>query len=85
MNLDTDKIDDAVLALLWLGLHDANRAWKGFDWGAMERLHTKGFISNPRGKTKSVVLSKIGLERAEELLQCLFADDADTGSTKSQS
>ena len=31
--LDTDKIDRAVLALLCLGLHDVNRAWKGFDWG----------------------------------------------------
>ena len=26
MELDTDKIDDAVLALLYLGLHDAARA-----------------------------------------------------------
>jgi Domain of unknown function (DUF6429) len=76
MNLDTNKIDDAVLALLWLGLHDEKRAWKGFDWNAMERLHTKGFISNPRGKTKSVVFSKIGIERAEELLQRLFSVDA---------
>ena len=27
---DTDRIDDAVLALLCLGLHDGFRAWKGF-------------------------------------------------------
>jgi hypothetical protein len=31
MELDLAKIDDAVLALLQLGLHDGNRAWKGFD------------------------------------------------------
>jgi len=32
MEIDTDRIDDAVLALLLLGLHDGDRAWKGFDW-----------------------------------------------------
>lgn len=31
MEHDTNKIDDAVLALLFLGLHDGVRAWKGFD------------------------------------------------------
>jgi hypothetical protein len=55
MNLDDDKIDEAVLALLLLGRHDIARAWKGFDWDAMNRLHEKGFISDPRGKAKSVV------------------------------
>src|SRR3954469_10770431 len=32
MALDTDKIDEAVLALLYLTRHDHWRAWKGFDW-----------------------------------------------------
>ena len=31
MEIDTDKIDEAVLALLYLTLHDRFRAWKGFD------------------------------------------------------
>jgi len=31
MEIDSDRIDDAVLALLYLGLHDRSRAWKGFD------------------------------------------------------
>jgi hypothetical protein len=31
MALDTDRIDDAVLALLYLTLHDQDRAWKGLD------------------------------------------------------
>jgi hypothetical protein len=31
VELDTNKIDDAVLALLFLGLHDGARARKGFD------------------------------------------------------
>jgi hypothetical protein len=45
MNLDDEKIDRAVLALLFLGLHEERRAWKGFDWDAMNRLHEKGYIS----------------------------------------
>jgi len=39
MQIDTDKIDEAVLALLFLTLHDGVRAWKSFDWDAMNRLH----------------------------------------------
>ncbi len=76
MELDTKKIDDAVLALLYLGLHDGARAWKGFDWDAMDRLHQKGYISNPRGKVKSVVFTEDGLERAKRLLEKLFSKDA---------
>ena len=72
MELDTSKIDDAVLALLYLGLHDGARAWKGFDWEAMNRLHQKGYITEPRGKAKSVVFTEEGLERATRLLQELF-------------
>lgn len=76
MSLDTDKIDRAVLALLCLGLHDVNRAWKGFDWEAMDRLHAKGFISEPRGKAKSVVFTEEGLREAERLLQELFSAES---------
>jgi hypothetical protein len=72
VELDTDKIDDTVLALLYLGLHDGMRAWKGFDWAATDRLHEKGYIEDPRGKAKSVVFTEEGLERAERLLEQLF-------------
>lgn len=82
MKLDDDKIDNAVLALLRLGLHDGVRAWKGFDWDAMERLHAKGFIGNPRGKTKSVVFTEAGLARSQELLQLLFSTDAQDAATQ---
>src|SRR6266446_328398 len=47
MTIDNDRIDDAALALLHLGLHDKYRAWKGFDWDAMNRLYEKGYISDP--------------------------------------
>lgn len=72
MELDTNKIDDAVLALLYLGLHDRDRAWKGFDWEAMNRLHERGYITEPRGKAKSVEFTEDGLERARGLLEKLF-------------
>ena len=75
MTLDNDKIDRAVLALLYLGLHDVGRAWKGFDWEAMNRLHEKGFISDPRGKAKSVAFTEEGLIEARRLLQELFSID----------
>jgi hypothetical protein len=73
MAIDTDKIDDTVLALLYLTLHDGDRAWKGFDWETMNRLHEKGLISSPIGKTKSVALTDEGLEKSKRLFNELFA------------
>ncbi len=70
-----DRIDNAVLALLLLGLHDGDRAWKSFDWEAMDRLHRKGLISNPVGKAKSVVFTEEGLEAAKRLHEALFVKD----------
>ena len=77
MEIDEDKVDDAVLALLRLTLHDGQRAWKGFDWEALGRLHRKGMILDPVGRAKSVVLTDEGLRRAEELLAALFAKAPD--------
>jgi hypothetical protein len=76
MKLDTDKIDRAVLALLYLGLHHGDRAWKGFDWEVMNRLHEKGFICDPRGKAKSVVFTDEGLAAARRLLHELFSAES---------
>ncbi|MFY9294290.1 MAG: DUF6429 family protein [Methylorubrum rhodinum] len=70
---DLDRIDDAVLALLQLTLHDINRAWKGHDWGALGRLHDKGPIGDPVGKVKSVWLTEEGMERSAALFEQLFA------------
>jgi hypothetical protein len=72
MQIDEQKIDEAVLALLCLTLHEGDRAWKSFDWDAMNRLHEKGFISNPVGKAKSVALTEEGLAEAERLFNALF-------------
>jgi hypothetical protein len=73
MDIDENRIDDAVLALLLLGLHDARRAWKSFDWNSFDRLHAKGLISDPVGKTKSVMFTDEGPERARALFQEMFA------------
>ena len=60
MDIDTKKIDETVLALLRLTLYDGTRAWKGFDWDTMKRLHQTGFISDrssltsPRAPVRSV-------------------------------
>ena len=72
MTINKDKVDDAALALLYLTLHDDNRAWKGFDWGVMDRLHEKGMISDPAGKAKSVVFTHEGLERSKRLFKEMF-------------
>jgi len=71
-SLDHDRIDDTILSLLLLGQHDGQRAWKGFDWGAMDRLHKKGMISDPKGRAKSVDLTDEGLIEAERLFAVLF-------------
>jgi hypothetical protein len=77
MDLDEDMIDAAVLTLLRLTLHDGQRAWKGFDWDSMDRLHKKGWITDPVGKAKSVVFTDEELERSEQLLQQLFGKGSD--------
>jgi Domain of unknown function (DUF6429) len=72
MEFDRDKIDEAVLALLYLGRYDDIRTWKTFDWQAMDRLHAKGIISDPVGKAKSVMFSEEGLRQSERLFNQLF-------------
>lgn len=73
MEIDEDKIDEAALALMYLTLHDKFRAWKQIDWDVTNRLHEKGFICDPVGKSKSVVLTDDGLKKSEELFTKLFS------------
>ena len=77
MEVDEDKIDQAVLALLHLTLHDDNRAWKGHDWDALDRLYQTGMIDNPRSKTKCVRLTEAGLAESERLFTKLFGKAED--------
>ena len=76
MECDQDKIDEVVLALLYLTLHDEVRAWKGHDWDTLDHLHAKGYISNPATSAKSVVFTEEGLERARQLFEKHFGKAA---------
>ena len=58
MEIDKEGIDDAVLALLYLTLHDELQSRKEFDLDALGRLHEKGMIGNPVGSSKSVVFTR---------------------------
>lgn len=73
-------IDDCVLALLQLTLHDGTWAWKGFDFEVMDRLFDKGYIHDPRGKAKSVVLTREGGARSRELFGELFGGGEGSGA-----
>ncbi len=53
MEYDTDKVDEAALALLYLNLFEDRwgaRAWKSLLWEAMDRLHENGLIGDPKSK-----------------------------------
>lgn len=76
MEYDKEKVDEVVLALLYLNFfadHGGIRAWKGFDWDSMDRLHEKGFISDPKSKAKSVIVSEEGQKAAESLFMRYFS------------
>ena len=64
-----------MLALLYLTLDEDGRAWKGFDWAAMDRLYKKGFIESPVNKNKSVLLTDEGMVESKRLFHRLFAKE----------
>lgn len=70
-NLNHDKLCEAALAILGLtafGDHHVVRAWKGMDWDLLGALHERGWIADPKGKAKSVVLTAKGAQLAHDLL-----------------
>jgi len=73
MEIDEEKIDETALALLYLTMSADGRAWKGFDFRVMNRLHEKGFIGNPVNKNKSVLLTEKGKAESKRLFELLFA------------
>jgi hypothetical protein len=75
MECDKEKVDEMVLALMYLVMHsdgDAVRAWKSFDWDTLYRLHEKGLISDPKSKAKSVILSEKAVKLSESLFEKHF-------------
>ena len=70
--IDWEGVDQAVLALMLLGVHDGWRTWKGFDWEVLDRLHQKGLITDPKGKARSVIFTERGLEESQRAFERLF-------------
>ena len=76
MHYDESKIDEAVLAVLYLTAWEEDGltcAWKGIDWNASNRLHERGLIDDPRNKNKSVIFTEEGLALARASAQRLFS------------
>ena len=72
MEYDRDKVDEMVLALLWITPAGDGRVWKGHDWDTLNRLHAKGYISDPKSKAKSVVLTEKGKRLSQEVFERHF-------------
>jgi hypothetical protein len=76
MRYDKSKIDEVVLAVLYLTAFErdgATFAWKGIDWEATNRLFERGLIDDPKGKAKSILFTSEGLARAKAAADRLFA------------
>lgn len=80
MEYDKDKVDEIVLALLYLTTFDEEpygaRAWRGHDWDALDRLHAKGYISDPKSKAKSVVMTEQGVKQSRKLFEKHFGKES---------
>ena len=76
MRYDETKIDEAVLALLYLTAweeHGLARAWKSIDWDASNRLYERGLIDDPKNKNKTVIFTAEGLALARASAEKLFS------------
>lgn len=75
MSYDDSKVEEAVLAVLYLTVfeeHGTSRAWKGIDWEVLNRLFERGLIHDPRNKKKSVVFTQEGLAQAKVAAEKIF-------------
>ena len=80
MEYDKEKVDEIVLALMWLVIHGdkyETRAWKGFDWDTLDRLYEKGLISDPKSKAKSVALTDEAVRLSESFFKKHFGFNPD--------
>lgn len=75
MEYDKDKVDETVLALLYLtSSHDkyGTRAWKGLDVKVIQRLFQRGFINEPERNSPTLLLTKSGEALSKELFFKMF-------------
>ncbi len=74
-DIDQNRLAEIALAILSLSAFrdgPGTRVWKGLDWDIMNLLHERGWISDPKSKAKSVMLTEEGLKYAEEFLRVYF-------------
>lgn len=74
--IDTHKIDEAVLALLYFN-REQDRfgnlcAFKDHAWEALDRLHENGMIGNAKNKKRQLDFTPEGFEAAREAFERLF-------------
>jgi len=77
MNYNKDKIDEMVLALLFLTtfeIENTTRTWKSHDWDTFQRLYEKGYVGNPKSKAKSIALTEEGARLSRELFEKYFKE-----------
>jgi hypothetical protein len=70
MEYNGDKVDEMTLALLSLTMFSDGNAMHA--WKVLDRLHDQGYISDPKGKVKSVVMTEEGIKRASDLFSTYF-------------
>lgn len=75
---DEDRLDEAVLALLYLTAHHPSsedgttRSFKQIPEEIFDRLARRGYISTPHAQAKSVILTYEGRTLCEAEFQRLF-------------
>jgi len=75
MKTDRNRIEEVAMALLSLTMfedHGITRVWKGIDWDVLDALHARGWISDPKSRARSVVVSPEGVSAARELFRKHF-------------
>lgn len=78
MAIDWSKLDEVTLALMNLTSFREQgvvRSWKGHDWDVLSRLHEKGWIHDPVGKARSVVMTEEGVAQSRALFAKHFGVD----------
>ena len=72
MDVDAEKLEQAVLALLHLNTFEhklGKRAWKALPWSVMDQLHDKGYISDPATKASPCACQTRGLGSRKNCLR----------------
>jgi hypothetical protein len=82
MAYDEAKVEEVVLALFGVFEFDCGRVWKRIDFGVMDELHAKGYITDPKGRQESVQLTESGLAASKRLAGRYFDLVEDAKSDK---